>query len=134
MDRRYLCKGKFTTDKNGELISGILSFLEKVYSSVAESLPDVRDATFELPDSETPNSDEVDPYSKVFDLAMQPDEKISKTKKHKRGVEVCPFKTVAAGCEIRWLPPGTMKEYWVQYKQSAGSDRVASFPTFWRVP
>eukprot|EP00438_Fugacium_kawagutii_P006468 Skav206265 [mRNA] locus=scaffold265:244596:255091:- [translate_table: standard] len=130
VDKRYLRRGKFITDKNGELLSGVLSFLEKVYSSVAESLPDVRDATFELPDGERPDdSDDVDPYSKVFDLAIQPDEKISKAKKHKRGVEVCPFKTTAAGCEIRWLPPGTIKEYWVQYKQMAGSDREWSSAT-----
>ena len=60
-------------------------------------------------------------------------EKVSKAKKRRRGVQVCPGRTVAEGCEERWLPNGTMKEYWVQFCTQNPSAKV-SFPTFWRVP
>ena len=113
-----------------------MSFLETIYTSVAETLPDVRDETY---DGETDHETSVDdPYSLHIGLYQDEaqkvaKEKVPKAKKHHRGVQVCPGRTVAEGCEERWLPNGTMKEYWVQFCTQNPSAKV-SFPTFWRVP
>ena len=124
---------------NSKLFAGIFSFLEQIYASVAETLPDVRDNTYE---------NEVDPYAlEVETVVEQKDVGESdsqrkmrlaspktKVKKFRRGVAVDPSRTVQAGCEVRWLPPGNMKDYWTQYKQQVGDKSTgASFPTFWRV-
>ena len=44
------------------------------------------------------------------------------------------FSLIADGMEERYLPAGTMKEYWIQYRHQSQSEQQASFPTFWRVP
>ena len=130
VDLRYLKKAKFAGEGQCSSVPGVISFLESVYNSIAENLPDVRDGPCDL-DADGG----LDPYAAddVFKLAMtlEPADEKVKVKKHKRGVQVHPDRTVAAGCEIRWLPPGCVKDYWVQYKQTAG-DSAASFPTFWR--
>lgn len=130
VDQRYLERGRFCQDKNPEKISEVLSFLERIYTSVAENLPDVRDDTA---DTEDPN----DPYGLQLGVhahtAEDPPEKHTKNKKHRRGVPICPGRTVADGCEERWLPNGTMKEYWTQYCHQSGETAKVSFPTFWRV-
>lgn len=139
VDLRYLKKAKFHAEKHEDLLAGILSFLEQIYCSVAENLPDVRDSG---------HDDGADPYAlHAEQSAIQMDESRSssaqskfkavvksKVKKKQRGVQVHPQRTVAAGCEERWLPPGHMKDYWVQYRgQVPQGETVASFPTFWRV-
>ena len=132
MDLRYLRKAKFGSDQRCPILAGVLSFLEGVYNSVAETLPDVRDGPCDE-DADDP----MDPYAggdSLLELVLKKSAGNGKVKLHKRGVEVCPTRTTASGCEIRFLPPGTVKDYWVQYKQVQESDgNVASFPTFWRV-
>ncbi|CAK9008254.1 FO synthase subunit 1 [Durusdinium trenchii] len=118
VDLRYLAKAKHHADKTSELFSGVFSFLEQIYNSIAESLPDVRDCTYDSP---------LDPYAIMVDTeSSQRDpsqqstqEPKSTSKRHRRGVAVDPLRTVQAGCEVRWLPPGAIKDYWVQYKQQA---------------
>ncbi len=129
VDRRYLERGRFSGKCSGAL-PGLISFLEQIYGSVAENLPDVRDGTYD---------DVLDPYAEAAESSgLRPDEPAkgkpckTHTKKHRRQVPVCEMRTVQAGCETRWLPPGTMKDYWVQYKQQVQGP-VASFPSFWRV-
>ena len=135
VDLRYLERAKHVRSES-KLFHGIFSFLEQIYNSVAESLPDVRDRTYDS---------EVDPYA-VFaedqqhDVAdcskkvkMRPKEPKTKMRKNKGGVAVNPARTVQAGFEVRWLPPGSIKDYWIQYNQQVASS-PASFPTFWRVP
>ena len=128
VDLRYLKKAKFSSDQSDSTSAGVLSFLESIYTSIAENLPDVRDETWDA-DAEGV----MDPYAGdgAFDIAMAPEQKKNNVKKHRRGVEVCPYRTAAAGCEPRWLPPGSMKDYWVQYKHGV-TGRAASFATFWR--
>lgn len=129
MDLRYLAKAKFGADRTDSCIPGVLSFLEMIYSSVAENLPDVRDSSYDV---------EHDPYCDFSDLAVVPDDARknsgpkSKAKRQNRAVPVAPDRTIQSGCEPRWLPPGSMKDYWVQYKQETAKP-WASFPTFWRV-
>ena len=136
MDLRYLSRSEFARDQTHQDVSEVMSFLETIYTSVAENLPDVRDETYDgEPDHETSVDD---PYSLHIGLYQQDSEKVAKekvpkAKKRRRGVQVCPGRTVAEGCEERWLPNGTMKEYWVQFCTQNPSAKV-SFPTFWRVP
>lgn len=141
MDLRYLRKGKFSAETVSESFSSVVSFLESVYYSIAENLPDVRDGTLddeecdayaELATSEEGiRLSETAVPSKVS--ASQPNAKSSRLARHRRGVDVNPLRT-AQGCEVRWLPPGAMKDYWIQYRsQLSDGVPVASFVTFWRV-
>eukprot|EP00435_Cladocopium_sp_Y103_P059081 s1635_g21.t1 len=130
VDLRYLQRAGFGADSTKECVSEVLSFLESIYCSVAENLPDVRDATWDEGPPE-------DPYgmSTGLEPAKVPIvEKQVKVKKHQRAVKVCPGRSVADGMEERFLPAGTMKEYWIQYKNQSQSEQQAAFPTFWRVP
>ena len=43
VDLRYLRKAKFGSNQQCPILAGVVSFLEGVYNSVAETLPDVRD-------------------------------------------------------------------------------------------
>ena len=97
VDLRYLSRSQFARDKTHETVTEVLSFLETIYTSVAENLPDVRDDTFDgEPDHETSVVD--DPYS--LHIGLYEDnaqkvakEKVTKPKKHQRGVQVCPGRT-----------------------------------------
>ena len=119
VDLRYLKKEQGHAVEVVHL-PGVLSFLESVYTSIAETLPDVRDVLSGA------KPDEDDPYCQAFD-----DQSSVPKKRMRRGVMIAEGRTVQDGCQEKWLPCGTMKEYWVQYKQQS-SDNAASFPTFWR--
>lgn len=131
VDIRYLARAKHGPTTSN-FFPGIFSFLEQIYDSVAESLPDVRDCTYDCA---------LDPYAAMAETEAlnldcygdqaAPEPPKTKAKKHRRGVVVDPSRTVQAGCEVRWLPPGAIKDYWVQYKQQVDG-LAASFPTFWR--
>ena len=119
LDLRYLEKTKFGRDDIPEVVTEVITFLEQIYTSVAENLPDVRDESW---DGASTNGRE-DPYSLRLDTLYPqptlPAERITKSKKHQRGVQICPGRSVADGCEERFLPAGTMKD-----------NKKASFPTF----
>ena len=112
-------KTKFGRDDIPEVVTEVITFLEQIYTSVAENLPDVRDESW---DGASTNGRE-DPYSLRLDTLYPqptlPAERITKSKKHQRGVQICPGRSVADGCEERFLPAGTMKD-----------NKKASFPTF----
>lgn len=131
MDLRYLARCKFGRNKNPQVISDVISFLEQIYMSVAENLPDVRDDTFDdqraMPDSNPLNL-------QLYEVEGDDPAKVTKTKKYQRGVPICPGRSVSEGCEERYLPAGTMKEYWIQYSNQVKSGPAASFATFWRAP
>ena len=134
MDLRYLSKSQFGRDNTSEGVTEVISFLEKVYTSIAENMPDMRDDTWDVAtDNATAVDDVDDPYSLNIGIYPVSEEKTPKTKQHQRGVTVAPGRTVADGCEERWLPNGTMKEYWTQFCAQNPTAKV-SFPTFWRVP
>ena len=38
------------------------------------------------------------------------------------------------GPEVRWLPPGQMKEHYEQYVYEIGQEHAVTFPFFWKVP
>lgn len=108
----------------------VVSFLQTLYDSVAETLPDVRDDGIEL--SIFGGGESVDPYATV-DLppALMEPVKRQKVRRYKQGLKVhVEREPETSGVEERYLPPGTMKEYYEQFKCL---DDSVSFSTFWRV-
>ena len=95
-----------------------------MYSSIAETLPDVRD--------ETLGDDEIPAEGGIIELKSDPYQAAAsghaKPRKMHRSVAI-----PDANLEVRYLPPGTMKEYWVQYCRQSKMTAPASFPAFWRV-
>ena len=114
VDLRYLKKEEGKQTARSPHLDSVLSFLEGIYIAVAEHRPDVRDV---LPGVGT-EADEGDPHG--HDLDDQ--SKAPKAKRMKRGVKIADGRTVQDGCQQRWLPPGSMKEYWVQYRQQGGDN------------
>ena len=55
MDLRYLKRAEFGANSTQECVSEVVSFLETVYSSIAENLPDVRDDTWDEGSPEDPH-------------------------------------------------------------------------------
>ena len=73
MDLRYLSRSQFARDQTHQAVTEVMSFLETIYTSVAENLPDVRDETYDgEPDHETSVDD---PYSLHIGLYQQDSEK-----------------------------------------------------------
>lgn len=136
IDLRYLKRGKLAGE-NSQKVTDVVSFLQSVYDSIAETLPDVRDATLDDDDTSPSVPSELkdgDPYLLAMSSqTIEPEDKSKRKKRNHRGVQINPART-SADFEDRYLPPGTMKEYWVQYCQRmTGCEKVA-FPTFWRAP
>ena len=138
-DLRYLKMPRRNQTRSVEATSDVTSFLHKVYCSIAETLPDVRDST--LPDEDEgehvlTQELAIEPYAD-FSSAEKAVEaqstKPKKPRKMRKSIKILPGRSVAEGNEERFLPPGTMKEYYVQYKRQSPLDTPASFPAFWRV-
>lgn len=121
---------------------------------MAETLPDVRDDTLSDDEVEAGPMHRIDvklqgadsePYAD-FSLAKKLDslgapglvnptgkaKAKPKPRKMRKSVLIRPGRS-AAVCEERYLPPGTMREYHVQYVRQSGLEKPASFPCFWRV-
>ncbi|CAK9089209.1 unnamed protein product [Durusdinium trenchii] len=106
--------------------SKIVSYLHSLYESVAETLPDARDdpAIFSA-DLVSPG--EIDEYA--VDLVQ--DERAAVDRKRKR------FKSLTVNTErlkqfeLRYLPPGCMRDHYEGMKAVADMESV-SFSTFWR--
>ncbi|CAK9066003.1 unnamed protein product [Durusdinium trenchii] len=107
VDLRYISK---PMSKNpSEATASVASFLSSMYQSVAETLPDIRDEAcdFEIETTLAAPEDETD----KVDLARKPE--------------------LGGLHEERYLPPGSLKEIWEQYKVL--NTPAASFVTFYRV-
>ena len=139
VDLRYL-KKPVQTIKDHDVRSDVFSFLHNLWTSCAETLPDVRD------DPLTPSEEseitlclagqDIDPYAETIQDVISGSKDVlpSKEKRkrtHKKGVGVNPLR---ANMEKRFLPPGNMKDHWEQYRIVSPLERPASFPTFWRAP
>lgn len=139
VDLRYL-KKPVQTIRDHDVRSDVFSFLHNLWTSCAETLPDVRD------DPLSPSEEvslclagqeiDIDPYAKSIQDVMSGSKDVLPRKEkrkqtHKKGVEVNPLR---ADMEKRYLPPGNMKDHWEQYRIVSPLERPASFPTFWRVP
>lgn len=149
VDIRYLTKP--ASAQNSEAKSSASSFLMQVYESVAETLPDYRDETFDvdttlvsLKEDATENKD---PYADQLERGLGPnchspskktgrDAKNPKLRKTKRHLKLNLKRRPETGglYEEKWLPPGQMKDIWEQYRHANQGANCASFTTFWRVP
>lgn len=133
VDMRYLrglpSKGEKSEDKSRERV---VSFLQQVYESVAETLPDVRDDTFDSPALVVEVPELADSYAS----ALHKDDdrpSVKKEKRRKLGIEVNVSRN---NLEIRYLPPGHVRDYWEQMKVTeprGSAEKPVGFSTFWRV-
>ena len=144
-DMRYLQKGQQRLDSHGDNARArIFTFLESVYHSQAETLPDVRDdpadeiahviakVTFEDDYAAALQSKVTfeDDYAAALgsNVAVPPKQK--KTRKHCRSIELNPDRV---HLEERFLPPGTFRELYDQMCSADGESNKVSFVQFWRV-
>ena len=146
VDMRYLQKDQKRLDAHGDNARArIFTFLEGVYHSQAETLPDVRDdpademthviakVSFEddyaaaLESNVMPKVTLQDDNA-IMNAAVPPKEK--KTRKHCRSIEINPDRL---HLEERFLPPGTFRELYDQMCSADGGSNKVSFVQFWRV-
>lgn len=132
-DLRYLRRPLDRIGGEAQVRSDVLSFLEYIYNSVAETLPDFRDELSTASASVALNL--ADPYAKALhEECADPDLPTPKSKQRKKKGQVeINLSRTAKTFEERWLPPGSMKEYYEQYVLQSGLEKPGSFPTFWRV-
>ena len=114
----------------------VISYLTRVYESIAESIPDIRDSAFDdLAPARGGSAETLDVYA--IELKRQAEENVNmvaKPRKRRKSVELNMERTHGETAkETKYLPPGFMKEYYVQYVSVSTLPQPASFPTFWRV-
>ena len=149
VDIRYLKKPESRSDSEGR--SSAVSFLMQIYTSVAETLPDYRDESWDIDTTlvslqEIDKQDNQDPYAEhLRNNAESPVEppnvkahakvKGQKIRKMKRSVQLNLHRRPEVGMyEEKWLPPGQMKDFWEQYRLAQADAPSVSFKTFWKVP
>lgn len=134
MDMRYLTRA---INKEPQATSECVSFLEGIYESVAETLPDLVDSSMLTSLEETPGAVSIrDAYAASLDMESGMSQ-VNVTKKKgprttRKGLQV--FRD--RGKEVRFLPPGRMKDYYEQLCANFDGlvKKPPSFPTFYRVP
>ncbi|CAK9069137.1 unnamed protein product, partial [Durusdinium trenchii] len=137
VDLRYLKKGQPVQDRHGDCARGrIVSFLESVYHGQAETLPDVRDNIVDVDMKVIDVQVVADPYVDALNAANPATELPSKKegrKQHQRlknkSVQV---NTDRSQFEERFLPPGTMMDYYELMKAAEPDLPPVSFSSFWR--
>ena len=115
-----------------------MSFLESIYSSVAETLPDHRDDPADECTMYTLNMPVSDQFSAQLDSQEQLGEGHTEMTKaaplpriKKKSITVNPARV---GLEVRFLPPGKMVDYFEQYKAvTQDSSEQVAFSSFWRI-
>ena len=152
LDRRFISKPFSMNKVKREIRADVVSFLSKMYESVAETMPDVKDSTqhddedFALLKRGVQYDLAQDAYADELNKQTQPELSAQgadveaagpgskKLKFMKRTINALPERTgTAGGPQDRYLPPGKMIHYWMQYKLQAEVQPPASFTTFWRV-
>ena len=142
-DLRYL-KGvpKKENSKNITSRAKIVSFLMGIYESVAETLPDIRDDTFDpddFPDFDVQVPELMDPYAIALQTSADKEKQVNPKQKkvRKRAFSTLTLNTQRRSAhEIRFLPPGKMKDFYDQMKlahPSADGEPAVAFSTFWKV-
>lgn len=157
VDLRYIKKPMSLVGLSQDSVrSDIVSFLSSVYESVAETLPDVRDTAFDgIEAAHIPSIGHMDSY--CIELNRQSAENFeeadenhissrrrfifpqakgkAKPRKKRKALELNMDRTHGPGAkEVKFLPPGFMKEYYQQYRMVSSLEKPASFPSFWRAP
>eukprot|EP00435_Cladocopium_sp_Y103_P071533 s659_g37.t1 len=134
--RRWCDLLKLDQDSYDSLRADVVSYLTRVYESIAESIPDIRDSAFDdLAPARRGSAETLDVYA--IELKRQAEENtnmVAKPRKRRKSVELNMERTHGETAkEIKYLPPGFLKEYYVQYVSVSTLPQPASFPTFWRV-
>lgn len=115
----------------------VVSFLEGLYNSVAETLPDVKDDTQDISFEHHAGDDACDAYAEALNNGLEtvtaPTKGNKRMRKKIKSVQITEGRRPReSGEEIRWLPPGSIKEYWEQLRAN-DSEKNISFSYFWRV-
>lgn len=142
VDLRYV-KRPLATVHGDSSRARIISYLESIYQSVAENLPDVKELQDASVDGvelalHTPEAVFEDKYTDAInerDLVS-----VTAPPKSKKDRIRCQIKSVKisedrrpsqSGLEIRHLPPGHILDYWQQFRTTDPEGGVA-FSYFWR--
>lgn len=147
VDMRYISKPCSSEGPKDATRSDVISFLASLYESVAETLPDVRDSAFDdIRPDDIPCSGLIDNYSLELNRQMSETESGSiptekkpqqeKPRKMKKSVKLNMDRGTDGKLAMpeKWLPPGCMKEHYMQYVLQSPLEKPAVFSTFWRVP
>lgn len=129
MDLRFVKRPRSRVD--GESATArVTSYLQSLYDSVAETLPDIRDDPGVEIELMTGLSPLADSYGDALSArAALPFSK--KSRKYKKGVRVHDERHPdKSGFEVRFLPPGVMRDHWDAMTAFDNLGRV-SFSTFW---
>ena len=138
-DMRFLLRGVPTrgSKQYGNSRARVVTFLRGVYESIAETLPDVRDDPRDDSNVEFGairlDVAEEDPYSEAAALQAVP--AAPRARKTKSS---CVMNQDHKD-EERFLPPGHMRDYWLQLVAAeSSSERAESLPavpfgTFWKI-
>ena len=134
MDLRYLQRPRSLLDGESA-VARCISYLESLYESVAETLPDIRDdgVVTKLDGGQMPLDDT---YADALGQASATGKflqfgKGKRTRKWKMGLKLHREQHPdVSGKEIRYLPPGVMRDHWEAMK-AIDSSRPVSFKTFW---
>lgn len=141
VDLRYLRRPLARLDAES-CRARITSFLEEIYQSVAENLPDVKDSTADDVELTLHTADGIE--EDQYTVALSEDALVSvpappgsgkkRIRTSIKSVKISddrhPSKPML---EIRWLPPGRIIDYWNQLRAAHPSEKVA-FSYFWKVP
>lgn len=143
-DLRYLAHA--APNIGGDSVTGkVVSFLQTIYDSVAETLPDTHDLDCDSIETSVQRTAAVDvsghdPYADAL-AQEQPLEKLAGAVKKDRQLKSAKFdRGKLVEREERWLPPGaSMRDYWEQMLDSEGVDTAnqkdpsrVSFSQFWK--
>ena len=139
VDRRYLVTGmnRDPFALKSSVKSEIISHLQMLYESVAETLPDVRDDSFEPEDAITVAQEGTDELQDGYAAAISEEADSikpgkGKKKPHRMKKSVALLRT---STNVRYLLPGCMKDHFEQMNASRdGSLPPISFAYFWKVP
>ena len=146
-DMRYLKKGtpSKAEKKDDTSRARVISYLQGIYDSVAETLPDVRDDTCDTDPVVTLEVPElVDPYVKAMNEAGGSDEAAPSSGAKRKGDKKVRTRKFSIQLhterkhaqEDRYLPPGHIRDFWEQMKCSealTGNEKPVAFSTFWRI-
>ena len=131
IDMRYIKRASVTTPESS---SECISFLEGIYESVAETLPDIKDHSMDIA-LEQVSSAAGDAYSISLPSNCKPRKKQLRTAKgprqFRKGLQVMRDRKN----DVRYLPPGRMKDYYEQLLAlTSATERkpTVSFATFYR--
>ena len=140
-DMRYLLRGLPAKGERqyGDTRARTVTFLQGIYNSVAECLPDFRDDGYDADELPTVNDLKVpelgDPYTEILGQEGKPllkpfggKQRLTRKKKFSLSINL------DRKDEVKFLPPGNMKDYWEQMvaAETASNLPPVPFTTFWR--